>query len=489
MLFNRDKRVHRDKQFSPCYALLLVMLSGGCLPTLCGAQAQQPPPVKPKTEPGKTDPKTVPTGKASPGQKPSKTDAPAMPLKPGMEAFGATRPGGVGPLAVPAGPKMTAEAWEKKGQEALSARKFDDAIAAFKEAVALKSASAVAWYGLGIAYEAKKQYPEEARAFQILANLTPTNAQSYVFLANALLQSNQDEAALRALDRAIELKPDSPELYIQQGGVYLQQKETRRARGAFLQALGSAPDSPSAHASMGDAYEQEGRHREAVEEYEAALRSNANYLPAKLGRATSLAGAGKLREAEDLLGKMNGELEIAGTQLRAKLAAPGNDARTTAQLQVQIALIPTQQASTLTTLAQILDTPQRREDAIKAYQAALKFTPDNATIWGNLGWSQYEAGQYDAAIQNSRKALELDASLAYVRLNLGLTYATQNNWNEALKEYRQAVAVSTPTDIEAGIKDVRDAQSKQPASSALQQALTFLSTALEKANRAIPKTG
>ena len=256
-----------------------------------------------------------------------------------------------------------------------------------------------------------------------------------------------------------------------------------------MQALGSAPDSPSAHASMGDAYEQEGRHREALEEYEAALRSNANYLPAKLGRATAMAGAGKLREAEDVLGKMNSELEIAATQLRAKLAAPGNDARTTALLQAQIALIPTQQASVQTTLAQILDTPQRREDAIKAYQAALKFTPDNATIWGNLGWSQYEAGQYEAAIQNSRKALELDASLAYVRLNLGLTYATQNNWSEALKEYRQAVAVSTPTDIEAGMKDVRDAQSKQPASSALQQALTFLSTALEKANRAISKTG
>ena len=466
-----------------CRSRCPLMLSAQTIALICGfaltfpsARAQQPTPGKPKTE-TKTTPLTKPSG----SQDTKKPDAPITPLKPGTGLFGGAQNRPVGPLAIPASPKLTAEEWEKKGREAMGARKFDDAVGAFKESTQLKSSNPSAWFGLGAAYEAKRQWPEAAQAFHKLAELTPTSGQSYALLSNALAQANQNEAALRALDRAIELNPNAFDLIIQQGSIYLQQKDSRRAEQSFLQALGNAPDSPAAHVGMGDVYAQEGRQSAALDEYDAAMRLDAAYIPAKLGRATALAANGRIRQAEDLLAKLNSELEIVGLQLKAKASGVGADARTTAQAQAQMAQISLQQANVLSTLAQILDTPERREDAIKAYQAALKITPDNATLWGNLGWAQYEAGQYAAAIQNSRKALELDGSLAYVRLNLGLAYATQNNWTEAQKEYRLAIAVSTPTDIEAGIKDVRDAQGKPSASPALQQAFVFLSNALEKA--------
>lgn len=483
MSFYFKSQGQRRLRFASRLSALPVLLNCGFAVTVSSAQAQQPTPNKPKTET-----KTTPPVKPAVSQGAKKPDVLTTPLKPVEGPFGTARSGGVGPLAIPAGPKLTAEEWEKKGREAMGARKFEDAIVAFKEATQLKSSTPSAWFGLGAAYEAKRQWPEAAQAFRKLTELTPTSGQSYALLSNALLQANQNEAALHALDRAIELNPNASELIIQQGSVYLQQKDTRRAERAFLQALGSAPDSPAAHVGMGDVYAQEGRQMAALEEYDAAARIDAAYIPAKLGRATALAASGRLKMAEDLLTKLSSELEVIGLQLKAKANGVGADARTTAQTQAQLGQLALQQANVLSTVAQILDTPMRREDAIKAYQAALKITPDNATLWGNLGWTQYEAAQYEAAIQNSRKALELDGSLAYVRLNLGLLYAVQNNWTEAQKEYRQAVAVSTPTDIEAGIKDVRDAQSKPSAVPALQQALTFLSLALEKAIRTQAKS-
>ncbi len=472
---------------SGCHSRLsvqIVMLICGFVTTLSRAQAQTPAPGKPKTET-----KTTPPVKPSGSQDTKKPDALITPFKPGTGLFGGAQNKPVGPLAIPASSKLTAEEWEKKGREAMGAHKFDDAVGAFKKSTQLKSSNPGAWFGLGAAYEAKRQWPEAAQAFRKLAELTPTSGQSYALLSNALVQANQNDAALRALDRAIELNPNASELIIQQGSIYLQQKDSRRAEQAFLQALGSAPDSPVAHVGMGDVYAQEGRQSAALDEYDAAMRIDAGYIPAKLGRATALAANGKLRQAEDLLAKLSSELEITGLQWKAKASALGADARTTAQAQAQVAQLALQQANVLSTLAQILDTPGRREDAIKAYQAALKITPDNAALWGNLGWTQYEAGQYEAAIQNTRKALELDGSLAYARLNLGLLYATQNNWMEAQKEYRAAIAVSTPTDIEAGIKDVRDAQGKPTAAPALQQALVFLSNALEKAVRMQANSG
>lgn len=293
--------------------LYLTMMALSCcwLAATPSVMAQTATPGKQKAEPKIPSPAKSPQDQGA-----KKNNAATVPLKPVDGLFGTSRNKPVGPLAIPVGPKLTAEDWEKKGREALAARKFDDAISAFKEVVQMKSALPGGWYGLGLAQEAKRMWPEAANAFRMLANLTPTSGQSYALLANALVQANQNEAALRVLDRAIELNPNSPELIIQQGNLFLQQKDTRRAEQAFLQALGSAPDSPAAHTGMGDVFAQSNHQSAALDEYDAALRLDAAYLPARLGRATALAATGRLRQAEDLLAAMSSELEIAASTLR-----------------------------------------------------------------------------------------------------------------------------------------------------------------------------
>ena len=62
---------------------------------------------------------------------------------------------------------------------------------------------------------------------------------------------------------------------------------------------------------------------------------------------------------------------------------------------------------------------------------AIAANPKAATVWGNLGWTQFGMGKYEEAIISSHKALELDSKLAYVKFNLGLIYAVQNDWEKA----------------------------------------------------------
>ncbi len=390
---------------------------------------------------------------------------------------------GKGPLLPAPLPKLTPDEWARKGRAAMSTGKFADAIIAFRQLAILRPLGAEGWFDLGAALSAAKQYSEAAQAFQTLSRLTPANPQPYALLANALSQANQTQAALTALDRAIELSPGTTQYHLVRGELLMGQKAYKQAQSAYLQALGTAPDDPQVHIGLGDAEEQDGQHLAALAEYDAALLVDSANLGARIGRATSLASLKRMTEAESVITRTKQELDASDAALHARLASAGVDAQAQAQVRAQLAGLSAQKAALHSAYAQILDGAQRRDDAIREYQAALEIASDSATTWGNLGWTQYEAGQYEAAIQSSRKSLALDGSLAYVRLNLGLIYATQDKWPLAEQEYRAALGVATHADIEAGVSDVRAAISKQSQSRALQQALVYLTFAANRPAR------
>jgi WD40 repeat protein len=132
-------------------------------------------------------------------------------------------------------------------------------------------------------------------------------------------------------------------------------------------------------------------------------------------------------------------------------------------------------------LAQELVSTQKYNAAIAEYKSALHLHPSlgNATFIGNLGWYEYLAGQVNEAIRSSRTALDNDATLTYVRLNLGLSYATLDDWPRAKQEYDLALKATPKADLKAGINDVQGAIKKH-ANPALTKALAYLRKADSK---------
>ena len=63
-----------------------------------------------------------------------------------------------------------------------------------------------------------------------------------------------------------------------------------------------------------------------------------------------------------------------------------------------------------------------------------------------------------------------------MRLNIGLIYAVMDDWKQAEKEYKQAVAISATSDLAGGRNDVEDALKKSNRG-ALKNALTLLQEA------------
>jgi tetratricopeptide (TPR) repeat protein len=93
-----------------------------------------------------------------------------------------------------------------------------------------------------------------------------------------------------------------------------------------------------------------------------------------------------------------------------------------------------------------------------------------AVNYGNLGWKAYEAGDIDKCILYSKKALELDNTLIYVKLNLGLCFLIKNDELTGMDYYMDALAdIKKLPDfkqrqayINAALQDINGALRKYP---------------------------
>ena len=93
---------------------------------------------------------------------------------------------------------------------------------------------------------------------------------------------------------------------------------------------------------------------------------------------------------------------------------------------------------------------------------------EKAVTYGNLAWESYENGNIDKCIELSKKALELDPDLGWVKANLGLCALIQNDQLSATEYYIDAInllkkdKINGRKLIKACIDDIDNAQKKYP---------------------------
>lgn len=364
------------------------------------------------------------------------------------------------PLLEKPSAKETLEDLLTRSRQALQQKNVRLAAAALQQAISVYPRDARGYIALAELQIDQKQYKEAEQAARSITLLNENSPAGYLLLAEAQTELKQYSEARQNVKRVVQMDPLFLPARLQLGRIALREKDYDAAETAFRDALGFAPDSLDIHSSLGDVYEQQNRHDAAVLEYDAAL-AILDALPAGklrqfdavrkqliMSRASSLAGMKRYDEAEN--------------QMRTLLVSSSKE------------------APLHSTLAQVLDTAGKHLEAIKEYRIALSLSPNDAISWGNLGWSQYNAALYDEAVQSSLQALKLDRELTYVRFNLGLIYALQHHWDLARTEYSEAIKFAAPSELEAGIGDLRDALKRQPGSVELTKALDLLSTAEER---------
>ena len=88
------------------------------------------------------------------------------------------------------------------------------------------------------------------------------------------------------------------------------------------------------------------------------------------------------------------------------------------------------------------------KDAIAAYDAAIRLTPDFAACYAKRGSAKYNLGDYKGSIKDHDAAISLGLDYAAVYVNRGVARRNLRNYKGAIKDYDTAIRLD-PENIEA----------------------------------------
>jgi len=156
---------------------------------------------------------------------------------------------------------LLGEAWVHR-------QRLTEALAEFKQAVALDSTLARAHVSVGFVYMELGQQENARQSFQEALRADPDQVLASFYMADLLSHAEDIEPALELLNRTIELKPEYVDAYFERGKLYLRQSQFQKAVADLLKVIALKPDRAQAYYVLGRAYQGWGKRDEANQAYQ-----------------------------------------------------------------------------------------------------------------------------------------------------------------------------------------------------------------------------
>lgn len=156
-------------------------------------------------------------------------------------------------------------------------KRYADAEAKFRAALALEPKSSPALLGLAQTLDAQKK-PEAADAYRDYLAANPDNPAARSRLIHWLLDQKQYDAALAELDRAEAGKPPTLDSLRSRADILIAQKKWDDSIVTLRKAIALAPNDAQLHGGLGRVYMQKRDFPSAEKEIKAALQLDRNNL-------------------------------------------------------------------------------------------------------------------------------------------------------------------------------------------------------------------
>jgi tetratricopeptide (TPR) repeat protein len=223
------------------------------------------------------------------------------------------------------------------------------------------------------------------------------------------------------------------------GWQYLQLDDHRNAEREFAAALKEQPSFVPAETALAYLALARSSEKDAVDRFDRALKVDAEYVPALVGRGQALL---ELDRVVDALASF--EAALASNPSMSDLRA-------------RVEVLRVRVVQDTLARAKAAAEGRRWDEARAAYQEAIAVSPDSAFLYRELALIEQQAGQPADALEHYRRAVQLDAADAKSLAAIGGILDRQGDVLGALAAYERARAIDAAEVPESVIMRLREA--------------------------------
>ena len=175
-------------------------------------------------------------------------------------------------------PPPNPHVFDLKGFTLFKEDRIDEAIEAFKSAIALAPEEdfALPYQHLWLAYQKKGLQLEALAVIEPAAQKYPDSAQCQFYLGISYWYARQTEKSVGAFQKALALEPDNTEYLVTLASLYQKQGNEKKAVDLYKEGIARLPQEPLYYLNLGKIYLAEGLYPNAVETLQTAVQLQPN---------------------------------------------------------------------------------------------------------------------------------------------------------------------------------------------------------------------
>ena len=341
-----------------------------------------------------------------------------------------------------------AHAFYYLGRAQYNRKHFDEAVHAFAQSLKLDPKSALAQDNLGLSHEAMGKTDDALAAYRAAvaldASATTRTSGPYLDLGSLLVEESRPGDAVPYLLQAAAIAPDDPLAHRALGKACLALNRLEEAQAEFEKAVALAPRNAPLHFLLAEVYGKRGladRARLETERY-TALTAGHSAPETPLAEARTLLGLSKFADAARALRQF---LQTRPTSAEAHFLLgyvlfKEQDAKSSLAEYTEGAKYRAPSAADLEAVAGDYVLLKDYPDADKWFSKAVEWNPQDSLGWYYLGRTKYNENRFDEAVAAFQTCLKLDPKNVKAEDNLGLSYEGLNRAEDAIAAYKIALA-------------------------------------------------